>query len=98
MSEVPLQARLRPEFLPERALQDGPRGTSLTRKRPPLGPCSRAMPRALRWSWEGGRFLMIEVPLCPHTSSPQKHRLIAFDATRFTARILCHYWYDPIVW
>ena len=26
------------------------RGTSLIRNNPPLGPCSRAMPRALRWS------------------------------------------------
>jgi len=29
----------------------------------PLGPYSRAMPRALRWSWTGGRFLMSQVPV-----------------------------------
>ncbi|KAJ1489294.1 pre-mRNA splicing factor component-domain-containing protein [Baffinella frigidus] len=33
------------------------RGTSLIRNRPPLGPYSRTMPRALRWSQGGGRFL-----------------------------------------
>ena len=39
------------------------RGTSLTSKRTPLAPCSRAMPRAL-WEVLGGwRFLMGEVPL-----------------------------------
>ena len=30
---------------------------------PPLGPYRWAMPRALWWSWGGGRFLMSEVPL-----------------------------------
>ena len=39
------------------------RGTSPIRKRPPLGPYSRAMPRGLWWSLGGGRFLMSEVPL-----------------------------------
>ena len=39
------------------------RGTSLTRKRTPLGPYSRTMPRVLGGSWGGGRFLMNEVPL-----------------------------------
>ena len=39
------------------------RGTSLTRKRTPLGPYSRPMPRVLGGSWGGGRFLMGEVPL-----------------------------------
>ena len=39
------------------------RGTSLMRKRTPLGPYSRTMPRAL-WGYEGvGRFLMSEVLL-----------------------------------
>jgi len=37
--------------------------TSLTRKRTPLGPYSRNMPRAPWWSWEAGLFLMSEVPL-----------------------------------
>ena len=39
------------------------RGTSLIRNRRPLGPYSRTMPRALRGSKGGGRFLMSEVPL-----------------------------------
>ena len=39
------------------------RGTSLIRKRTPLGPHRRPMPRVIWWSWEGGRFLMSEVPL-----------------------------------
>ena len=39
------------------------RGTSLIRNNPPLGPCSRTMPRALRWSWGGGQFLVSEVTL-----------------------------------
>ena len=42
---------------------DGYRGTSLIRHCPPLGPCSRTMPRAL-WGSEGGeQFLVSEVPL-----------------------------------
>ena len=32
------------------------RGTSLIRNRAPLGPYSSRMPRALWWSWGGGRF------------------------------------------
>ena len=39
------------------------RGTSLTKKRTPLGPYGRPMPRVLVGSWGGGRFLMGEVPL-----------------------------------
>ena len=39
------------------------RGTSLARKRTPLGPYSRTMPRLLWWCCGGGRFLMSEVPL-----------------------------------
>ena len=39
------------------------RGTSLIRNSAPLGPYSRTMPRALWWSYGGGRFLMSEVPL-----------------------------------
>jgi len=39
------------------------RGTSLIRKRTPLGPYRRPMPRVLGGSWGGGRFLMGEVPL-----------------------------------
>ena len=39
------------------------RGVSLIRKRPPLGPYSRPVPRLLRQSQRGERFLMSEVPL-----------------------------------
>ena len=39
------------------------RGTSLIRKRTPLGPCRRPMPRVVGGSQGGGRFLMSEVPL-----------------------------------
>jgi len=48
------------------------RGTSLMRNCPPLGPYSRTMPRALRWSWGGWLFPMSEVPLysMPSTQSP----------------------------
>jgi len=38
-------------------------GTSSIRNRFPVGPYSRAMPRALWWSQGGGLFLMSEVPL-----------------------------------
>ena len=39
------------------------RGTSLIINSPPLGPYSSTKPRALRWSWRGGLFLMSEVLL-----------------------------------
>ena len=39
------------------------RGTSLLRKRTPLGPYRKPIPRVLGGSWGGGRFLMDEVPL-----------------------------------
>ena len=39
------------------------RGTSLTRKRTPLGPYSRITPRALLQSWGVGHSLVSEVPL-----------------------------------
>ena len=39
------------------------RGTSIIRNFNSLGPKSRTLPRALRWPYEGGLFLMIEVPL-----------------------------------
>jgi hypothetical protein len=39
------------------------RGTSLVRKRTPLGPYRRSIPRVLGGSYGGGRFLMSEVPL-----------------------------------
>ena len=38
-------------------------GASLIGSSPPLGPYSRTMLRALRWSWGGGLFLAIEAPL-----------------------------------
>ena len=37
------------------------RGTSLIRKNLHLRPYSRTMPKALRWSYGGGQFLMSEV-------------------------------------
>ena len=39
------------------------RGTSLMRKRTPLGPYRTPMPRVLGGSLEGGRFRLGEVPL-----------------------------------
>jgi len=45
------------------------RGTSLSRKRTPLGPYRRPMPRVLGGFWGGECFLMGEVPLllgCVH--------------------------------
>ena len=39
------------------------RGTSLIRNRPPLGPYSRTMPRALWWSYGGREILVSEVSL-----------------------------------
>ena len=41
------------------------RGSPLTRKRTSLGPYRRPMPRVLRESSGGGRFLMGEIPLHP---------------------------------
>ena len=55
MSEVPLHMYLNFEL--ESGLFPLYRGTSLIRKRPPVGPYSRAMPRALWWSWGGCVFL-----------------------------------------
>ena len=55
MSEVRLYSR---------GLFLGPhRGSLLIRKRPPLGPYGRLMPRALWWSVGEGEVLMSEVPL-----------------------------------
>jgi hypothetical protein len=39
------------------------RDTSVTIKRPPVGPYRRPMPRVVGWSWGGGRFIMDEVLL-----------------------------------
>ena len=44
----------------------GYRDTLLIRKRTPLGPYRRPMPRVLKGSWGGGCFLMGEVPLYLH--------------------------------
>ena len=52
------------------------RGTSLTRKRTPLAPYRRPMPRVLGRSWEGGRFLMGEVPL--YTSQVSRGRIRSY--------------------
>ena len=39
------------------------RGTSLIRKRAPLAPYRRTVPRVLKGFWGSGRFLMGEVPM-----------------------------------
>ena len=41
----------------------GEEETSSSSDSAPLGPYSRVMPRALWWPYEGGQFLMSEVPL-----------------------------------
>ena len=50
------------------------RGTSLIRKRLTLGPYSRTMARVLWWPWEGGLFLMSQVPLYRGASYKTKGR------------------------
>ena len=65
------------------------RGTSLIRKRTPLGPYSRPTPRVLGGSLGGGRFIMGEVPLSIQipTKAPVKEcvaffgRVCPFDPT-----------------
>ena len=47
-------------------------GYLTSRKRSPLGPYSRTTPRALWWTWGGGRFLMGEVPLYPFRIHSQR--------------------------
>ena len=57
----------------------GYRGTSLTRNHILLGPCSRAMPKAVGLSWEGGQFLMSEVPptrLTPNLKPQNPNRVL----------------------
>jgi hypothetical protein len=49
------------------------RSTSLTRKRTPLGPYCRPMPRVLGGFWGGGHFLMGEVPLHGQVSTAILH-------------------------
>ena len=48
------------------------RGTSLIRKCLLLGPCSRTMPRALRWSYGGGGFLWARYPCTPREVTPPR--------------------------
>ena len=52
------------------------RGTSLIRKRPPLGPYSRTMPRNIWGSYGGGRFLMSEVLLYLFHQEPPPPRTL----------------------
>jgi hypothetical protein len=54
---------LYPQTQSYRAVNQARRGTSLIRKRTPLGPYRRPMSRDLGGSWGGERFLMSEVPL-----------------------------------
>ena len=66
------------------------RGTSLIRKRTPLGPYRRPTPRVLGGSQGGGRFLMGEVPLYAVQGSDRKRswaeqtRLVTALAQRST--------------
>ena len=53
----------RPRSLPLKPAPKPYRGTSLITPPPLLGPYRRPMPRVLGGSWEGGRFLVIGVPL-----------------------------------
>jgi len=50
------------------------RGTTLNRKRTPLGPYRRPMPRVLGGSYGGGCFLMGEVPLYVVRNPRPAHR------------------------
>ena len=70
----------------QRTIDQPCRGTSPTRKHPPLGSYRRPMPRALGGSLGGGRFLMGEVPLKwaswepagPALPAPHPHRPLKF--------------------
>ena len=57
--------------LPPSVMTFSYRGTSLTRKRTPLGLYRRPMPRVLGGSEGGGRILMGAVPLPPTSSSTE---------------------------
>ena len=94
MSEVPLYSgasepggtTLKPEVSYERGTPVGSRvyrGTSLIRKRTPLGPYPRPMPRVLGRSWGGGDFLMGEVPLY----ADEKHGQNSFWALNSGLRV-----------
>jgi len=60
------------------------RGTSLIRKRTPLGPYCRPMPRVLGGSYGGGRFRMREVPLYPHPAIRSSSRSEAVTLPRLS--------------
>jgi len=55
------------------------RGTSLIRKRTPLGPYSRPMPRVLGGSYGGEHFLMSEVPLYATPPRPGSAEQVCFE-------------------
>jgi len=55
----------------------------LTRKRTPLGPYRRPVPRVLGESYGGGRFLMGEVPL--HTTVVHQTHVPPGPCTTFSA-------------
>jgi len=59
------------------------RGASLIRKRTPLGPFRRPMPRVLGGSWRGGRFLMSEVPLYTNYSNREVYTKFSPEAGPF---------------
>ena len=78
MSEVPLQrAEAAIAWHANDAFSKPYRGTSLTRKRTPLGPYRRPMPRVLGGSYEGGRFFRGVVPLYRFATS--RHAKHAFS-------------------
>ena len=60
-----------------RTLQQACRGTSLIRKCPPLRLYSRPMPRVLRVSLGGGRFLMGEVALYAYSPTGTRHLAVS---------------------
>jgi len=62
------------------------RGTSLTRKRPPLGPYRRPMPQDLGGSYGGGRFKR-GTPVHPKKVSEQPVLERARNISKFQVRI-----------
>ena len=65
-TQRPVDARLLNTFVDSDILHPRYRGASLIKTSAPLGHYSSTMPRALRWSWGAGLFLMSEVPLYDH--------------------------------
>ena len=64
----------------ELVVQGSYRGTSLIRKRPPLGHYSGTVPRVVWWSLWGGLFFISEVPLYHCQRLPVVSSDLAIDA------------------